>query len=117
MSATSTRNGKPTDLVEQHKRLVAEYDRTSGAAKAVIAKRIGDAELDMELVGIEYAPWEKPTPYTRSWERSEDELREEITGLRALVEDTSKRDFIRDRASKRLELREEEARKRSITVA
>ena len=57
----------------------------------------------MEIAGIDYEPWVKPTPYTAKWTMTESELRDRISKANAIAEDESKRDVIRQRASRDLE--------------
>ncbi len=118
MTTTTTKsNGKVETLTEQHARLIREWATTAGAPKAVLSKRIVDAEYEMELQGISYSAWSKPSAaVSKSWVLSESELIERLFKARAIADDATKRDVIRDRASKDAAKLEEQAKSRGVST-
>lgn len=117
-----TATKSPAPATEEHpllvKRaaLIEKYGRTAGAQKASVSTAIGDCEYELELQGVEYDPWEKPSTYKTKWELSEDELVERIGKARALRDDSSKRDLIRARAETDLRKLTAQAERREIKV-
>ena len=105
------------ELLERHARLVKSYDTTSGAPKATVSKRIVDAELELELLGVEdYTAWSKPSQYVQKWTLTESELVERYHRARELADNAAKREVIRDRAEKEAAKLEAQAQKRNIEV-
>jgi hypothetical protein len=116
MPTATKSNSNVESLQERHARLVKSIASLTGADKAVAAKRIGDTEYEMELASIEYTPWERPSSYTQKWTLSASELVERIAKARALADDPSKRDLIRERATKDLDKLTAQAEKRGMTI-
>jgi hypothetical protein len=61
-------------------------------------------------------PWETPVPYTRNWELTEDQLRDQIVKLRALIANDDTADMIKSAAERRLTRFEAQAEKRAVAL-
>jgi hypothetical protein len=118
MSAVTSkrRDGKTVDLLAEHRKLVAEYDVKVGAPKAATATKIGRIELELEIQGIEYPPFEPVKSYSQSWVYSETELVERMVSVHALATNPDKRDAIRHRAETELAKLVQQAERRKIAV-
>ena len=116
MPPITTKTGKVETLSEKHQRLIEQYSRTAGAAKAQVARQIAETQVDLQLEGTRYEPWVKPSPYRQSWELSESQLADQIHGLRSLVANPDVEDVTRAAAERRLERFTQQAEKRSIAV-
>jgi hypothetical protein len=117
MATAVKSNGKPESLSDKHARLIEQYTRTTGAAKAQVARQIGEVQVDLRLAGESYTPWEKPSDYRRSWELSESQLRDQIRGLRSLVSDETVEPATRAAGERRLERFIAQAEKRGVSVS
>jgi hypothetical protein len=113
---TTQSNGKAPSLLEQHRELIAQYDKTAGAARAAASRRIVEAQVSMAIEGIEYTPWQRPSTVRTSYELSPDQLRTQVVALRGIVADEKYDDATKAAAERRLSKFEEQAQKRSIEL-
>ena len=118
MTSSTSSNGKvsDSDMLKRHRELIAEYDVKVGAPKAAVATKLGNLELDMELAGVEFEEWTKPSAYVTGYDMSEAELIEAIHGLRVIKDNPQKSDRMRSRAETRLEKYEAQAAARGVSV-
>ncbi len=118
MPAMKTSQTETTEerLLREHRELVTEYPVQSGAAKAVISRKIGERELDLTLAGVSFDPFEKPTAYRTSYELSESQLRDQIAALRSLIAEGKASDVVTHAAERRLARFEQQAERRGVSI-
>jgi hypothetical protein len=115
--ATKSTNGAARDLKREHAELIAEYGRTAGAAKAQVARKIHETQVDMRLAGVNYEAWQKPAAYRSRFELSESQLRDQIAGLKSLLASDDVEAPTKDAAERRLERFTAQAERRGISLS
>jgi hypothetical protein len=102
--------------VKEHTQAIADYAAEQSAGKrSALTRRIATLELDMELAGIAYEPWNAPKPVKRS--QSDASLLAKLDTISQLLATrTDLRPALKAHAESEVERYRKMAAKRGLTV-